>query len=528
MNIKTSLDARYIALVKKRIEAQIVPAMESVYGSGGTRIPDSFRPGLKYLERVVSFYDYYACGISVLAPLAVKGDKRAGKLVDILLKNMDYYRTRIFRRPMVGVGLWQIPLRRLLFHAALAYRILEPGLTAKQRKAFRALLEQQTSAALEHNHYFHPGEKKLYLGFANNHMAIFMQGVYHSGLVLKKAGWVGMAREFAGRLFRSGHPDGYWEENTNTLREGGPSLIYTPLTAGSLYDVLDGCRHAQSKFVRAGEFYRSFLNHDGDLIPLADERTNAHGKHPVYGLALHSLTSAGRGHIRNLISWLDWKEQSPESLAVLYHELDLMRTGPCTVPEYQKQGVSRITLPLGVVRAHGWTAALSALRALNRVRQPNSDYALDHQNMAYLAHDRAGVILTGHKSKNDPEFSTFRCGIDAYPVDTGTLRIGKDWAQARLRYATFEAGLRFELGKRARLVLETEANREITTTLPITNPAHVRSDHACSVVKLKGFSPYSSGNASEPVTAVKFVWKKLLVIEFLPAGNGSAACSARP
>lgn len=519
MHLET-LNEAFILAARRRIESRIVPLLESIYPSGRTTLPGSFRPHLKYTERVVSFYDYYACGLSVAAHLAAEGDVRSLGIINQLLRNMEHYRTRVYGRVFPGLTVpWQIPLRRLLFHAALAYEILEKHLKPSQRKAFRKLLEQQTRAAIDHSHRFFPGEQNLHLGFANNHSAIFMQGVYHAGRVLGRSDWMHSALDAAARLFRSGHPDGYWEENTNPAREGGPSLIYTPLTAGSLFDLLHDQRRCRSRFVRAGNFYRSFLNYNGGMIPLADERTNTHGGPSVYGLALHSLTPKGRGHIVRLIEDLDIKAQSPEMLAVLYYELGLMHTGRCEAPEYETRRSSRISLPLGVVRASGWTAGISALRALNRVRQPLSDYALDQQNLVYLSHEKCGVILTGHKSKNDSGFSTFCRGLDAYPIDTGTLSLGRTKAETRLSYATFDATLTWELSKTARLTLKTDDSREITTTLPITNPKYVRCAAPFKVVKLKGFSPYAVGNAEKPVTAVRFVWTKQLSIEFSPVGK---------
>ncbi|MFH0983129.1 MAG: hypothetical protein V2A79_16540 [Planctomycetota bacterium] len=509
------LDAAFLLSVRRRIEEVVVPVMERIYGHGRTAIPESFRPELTAIERVVSFYDYQACGLSVLAPLAAAGDRRAAELVRIIRANMEHYRTRIHNREVPGFGPWTVPLRRLLFHAALAYRALEPTLGAREKRAYRRLVERQVAAAIEHNERFHPGERRLHLGFANNHTAIFMQGVYHCGRVFGRPEWVRLAREFAERFYASGHPDGYWEENTNPAREGGPSAVYTPLTAGCLYDVLDGRRRPRVKFLRAGRFFRSFLTSDGTMIPLADERTNAHARHSAYGLALHSLTPKGRGHIVGLLGALDLSGETPETLAVLHHELGLMRTGRCAAPEYRTDGYFRITLPLGVVRRDGWMAAISAMRALNRVHQPANDYALDHQAVVFLAHRETGAVLTGIKSKHDPEFSTIRIGRDdGYPVDTGTLRMGADWAEARLHYAKFDATARWDLGRRARLTLATDDRREVTTALPIRCPKCLRTDAPFEMVNLKGFSPYSTGNASEPVTAARFSWRRRLVVEF--------------
>ena len=130
---------------------------------------------------------------------------------------------------------------------------------------------------------FLPGERDLHLTWANNHTAIFMQGLWTCGQVFDRPEWTRIAGEFAERFYESGHPDGYWEENTNARREGGPSLVYTRLTAGCLFDVLDGRDHPRDKFVRAGDFYRGFLNDDNEIIPLADERTNSSGRRLLAG-----------------------------------------------------------------------------------------------------------------------------------------------------------------------------------------------------------------------------------------------------
>jgi hypothetical protein len=215
-----------------------------------------------------------------------------------------------------------------------------------------------------------------------------------------------------------------------------------------------------------------------------------------------------------MISDLEWKNLSPEGLAVLYYELDLMQTGPCAAPEYKKSGTSRITLPLGIVRKNGWTAGLSGLRSLNKLTRSYSEYALDHQNFAYLSHEKSGIILLGVKSKNDHTYSTFCRGLDAYTLDTGVLKLGKNWAEARLFYTTYEATLRWELGEKARLILETKDIRNIITTLPITDPKFAKSKTPFEVVQLKGFSPYSAGNADASVPANRFPCKKRLVVEF--------------
>lgn len=514
------LDAAFIKRQRSLIEEEILRAMEAVYLPYGETFDDAYRPGLKYIEKVVSFYDYQATGISVLAGLAAAGEPRALELFKRIRRNIQHYKEKIFGTDVGGSWggkIWAVPLRRLLLHLALAYRKLEPTLGAEDKRWYAGLIEEEVRLAIEHNHGFYPGVRNLNLppAVTNNHTAIFMQGIHYCGRALGRSDWVELTAEFARRMYDGVRPDGYFEENTNEAHEGGPSLIYTPLTLGCLYDVLDGKNGRQEKFVKAGNFYRSFVNHDYQMISIADERTNCHeAKATSYGLALHSLTPRGRYYIVDNLRGLDYGQASIEGLAVIHHELDLMETGGCQTPENRLEGNSRIRLPLGVVRKGGFTAGISALLALNRVIRPNSDYALDQQNMAYLSHDRAGLILIGYKSKNDPSFSTFRVGDDAYTVKTGELRMGNGWAEADLHYRAFKAKIRWEIGAAARLILSADTDRVVSSSLPITDEKFVRTDQAYSVKHLKGFSPYTQGNAGEEIKALAFDWKGRAVIDF--------------
>jgi hypothetical protein len=494
------LDPAFIKRHKSLIEKAIVSAMEAVYLPYEETFDEKYRPGLKYIEKVVSFYDYQATGISVLADLAEQDDPRVSRLIKKVRQNIKYYKENIFKTDVGGQWdgrIWAVPLRRLLLHLALAYRKLEPSLSAEEKRWYAGLIDEEVRLAIEHN------------------TAVFMQGIYYCGQALQRPEWVDLTLDFARRMYDGVQPDGYFEENTNAAHEGGPSMIYTRLTLGCLYDVLDGKYGSQEKFIKAGNFYRSFVNHDYQMISIADERTNCHTAKGVdYGLALHSLTPQGRYYIVDNLEGLDTSRLSIENLAVLHHELDLMRTGGCRLPENRLAGNSRIRLPLGVVRKDGFTAGLSALLALNRLIRASSEYALDQQNMAYLSHDKAGLILIGYKSKNDPSFSTFRIGDDAYTVKTGELRMGNGWAEADLHYRTFDSRIRWEISNTAKLILSSDSDRVITSSFPITDEKYVRTDHKYAIQDLKGFSPYTQDNATEPVKALVFEWKNRLVMEF--------------
>ncbi len=341
-----------------------------------------------------------------------------------------------------------------------------------------------------------------------------MQGIFYCGKISNHSEWVDVTLDFAHRMYDSVNPDGYFEEASNKERESGPSLVYTRLTLGCLYDVLDGRKNSQEKFIKAGDFYRSFINYDYQMIPIADERTNSSGKGIDFGLALHSLTSRGRWFIVDNLNAVDFSRVSVETLAVIYHELNLMNTGNCRIPENRTEGDSRITLPLGIVRKSGFTAGLSALLALSRTLHPKNDYHLDQQDMVYLSHEKAGVILSGYKSKNNPDFSTFRIGEDAYTVKTGELNMGNGWAEATLYYKTFTAKIRWEISDLARLILSVDSDKTVTTSLPITDEKYIKTDKKFEIRYLNGFSPYAQNNEEGKVKTVVFEWGKKLVIEF--------------
>jgi hypothetical protein len=513
---RLNLDQAFLERHRRLIEGNILSAMESLYLKYDVTFDESYRPGLKLNEKIVSFYDYSATGISVLALLASKGNPRAVHLMKKLQKNIVYYQEKIYGTAVAGGRNWNIPLRRFLLHVALAYKQMEPFYSNEEKQWYSEMIDQQVELAIEHNGNFFQGEMNLKRTSTNNHTAIFMQGIYYCGKVFNRPKWIQLTEEFAQRMYDCIRPDGYFEENTNEQHEGGPSMIYTRLTIGSIYDVLNGKSNPREKFIMAGNFYRSFINHDYRMISIADERTNCHNSKGLdYGLALHSLTPKGRYFIVDNLDALDYGKLSIEHLAVIHHELGLMKTGECSVPENRIDGNSRISLPLGVVRKNGFTAGVSALLALNRIIRPNSDYAIDQQNMVYLSHEKAGLILIGYKSKRNPLFSTFRIGEDAYTIKTGKLEMGKGWAEATLYYKTFTSKIRWDIGKSARLTLSTDSDQMVSTTLTIIDEQYVKSKSSAKLVDLEGFSPYSQDNKTEKIKCLIFEWKKELVVDFI-------------
>lgn len=512
------LDQEFIDRIKKKIEAAAIEVMEKTFIHHSGFRDENFRPGLKLIEKIVSYYDYYACGIYALSAKIKAKDQRALHVFNKLKEHLRIYREEIFDHEIEGVGFFSIPSRRLLFHLALTYQKLKDDLPNADQIWFKDFVREHGQIAIDKNHHFYPGKKIFHsdrVNRVNNHTAIFMQGIYYCGKIFDIPEWVELTMDFAKRYFDDAHPDGYWEENTNELREGGPSLVYTRLTAECLYDVLDGKNLKQDIFIKAGEMFRSFLNYDGQMIPIADERTNHDSKALGYGLALNSLTAKGRYLIVDHLENADFTNLSPETLSVTYHELDLMIHGNCEISENKIDGHFKLTVPIGIVRKNDYTVGASAVIALNKFIAPKSDYALDHQNMLYLSHKSKGIILNGKKSKRSILFSTFRIGEDAYTVKTGTIETTQNSIEAHLFYQTFEAWIKWEISEKLKLTLSVNSKEEITSVLPYDFEPIIKANFPVQKIILNEFSPYTAGNIGPEMKAFEFHWKNKLEIEFL-------------
>jgi hypothetical protein len=468
---KQGIDAAFLSSVREKLEQALLAKASSVYaqGKGPDHIP---RQELKPLERIVHFYDYQACSISTLARISCKGDKKAYDLVRTIIENSYDYYNNVKKEQNIT-----IPLRRLLLHIALAYSYLKSELTPDEEHTWNEIASYIAEDVTEHNHGFYPSLTEIHnrtLGTGTNHAAVCAEGLFFAGVIFEKETWHTLAQGFIARLVEFCHTDGYFEENTNDKREGGPSLDYTNLSAGAAFQV---CRAAglldqyRNIFVRCSVFSRLMSNTELKHLAFADERTNRETQR-MFGLALHSLTSEGSGYIRLKLEQellTNFEHTPPDMLARLDFELDAIETGKGTVPEPWQEGDAVFSLPFAVHRSSGWTCGISALKAFNREIALKSDYALDRQNLLYLSHERTGTILPGFKSKNDPLFSTVCIGDDAYPVEAGTICIEKHRITAEPVYRCFKAHLCWNLisASEAVLLIQTDSEQQSIAQLPV-------------------------------------------------------------
>ena len=464
---RKGLDAELLEATRRRIEAAVVERAALLYRPGAG--PDDLgRPELKSLERVLHFYDLQACCISPLARMAAAGSAAASRSVQAILSQARRYLTEVQPKSL------PVPLRRLLLHLARAYGFLAPTLDAAQSESWRQLIGAAAEDLLDRYHRFHPGLQELNSGTVGtglNHYVIAAEGVFWAGRVLGNAQWCDLASDFIRRLIGACHPDGYFEEHTNAAREGGPAVDYMPLNWGPVHHVTraEGMlpRH-RGLLARCTPLWRSLTDTNLNQLCFADERTNRRGLR-TFGWAAHSLEPRGRGYLRLLLDGplaVPIESWSPEMLARLDFELDAMETGPGELPEPWLPGDTALTLPLAVRRRGGWTAGLSALRALNYVLfGRGGDYAMDRQNLLCLSHESAGGVLAGLKSKRDPDFSTLRVDDDAYPMHTGALTATDDELAATVRYETFSARVAWRLDRDAMLLLSSDSTNRILMQL---------------------------------------------------------------
>ena len=520
----------FLADLKSDIQSTILPAAESYFTEEGTAYTQN-NASLKKVEMVVNYYDYQPCCSSVLGLLAAQGNDRALTVVRRLFENVGYY---------IGEGRekegFKVSLRRSQLHLVLCREHLKPILETSETDVWGQLLAQSCEDMLAHFNGLQervPALDNRGFGTGINHVAIAAEGIWKTGNVLGRKDWPRTASEFNDRLIAYGHPDGYFEENTNDSREGGPSLVYTPLTAGCAY-VIQRWRQTvdRNRFDRCGTFFRNFLDSHLRAMPFADERANPHGI-GCYGIAIHALSAEGRGLLRMHLENVQLENMSLEYLARLHFEIDHMETGPGAIPEPLLDGTFRITMPLGVARSSDWTLGLSAMKALNREDSATSDYALDRQTLLFISHRKAGTIISGAKSKHNPGWSTVRKGEDAYPVRTGELEMGTDRATAEVHYESFIVNVTLIYGPEPRLRFTSDTPDTLTTQLVLEAPqganfkinndfkvefddtettiesVHTVSTDTWQIATEKSgrliwfvtpFNPYSSGNKSAPST----------------------------
>ncbi|MBT3604033.1 MAG: hypothetical protein HN521_13325, partial [Candidatus Latescibacteria bacterium] len=277
----------FLKNIQNQIESVILSKASAYFTPEGTAYTQN-NPALKKGEMVVNFYDYQPCCASVLGLLSANGNEEALTIVRRLIDNVRYYIGEA--REKEG---FSNSLRRSQLHLVIAYERLKNILPESEASEWAKVLTQSGADMLDHFSNLQervPALDNRGFGTGINHVAIAAEGIYKSGVALNRTDWQDTASAFNDRLIAYGHPDGYFEEHTNDAREGGPSLVYTPLTAGcaNLIEIWRGQRD-QARFETCGTFFRNFMDTHLKTMPFTDERANPHGL-GCYGIAIHALS----------------------------------------------------------------------------------------------------------------------------------------------------------------------------------------------------------------------------------------------
>jgi hypothetical protein len=559
--------SEFIEDIRRKIETIALDKSQYIYIEQGWEGFRRANKHLKEIEQELNFFDYQACVVLPLSNLARLGSSHAMQVVQEIITNTSFYLRSVQNRQLIR-GLkrlsrlsiqrhYRTPLRRIGTYLVLSYKNLEGVLTKSEKEMWNKLMHKIAEQIVAHSNSLKPNIKEPHssnLGIGTNHYSLMSEALWLLGKHFKNEKWYELAADFSDRLMSFAPIDGYFEEHTNIAREGGPSLRYTPLSSGAMYHIqLWKGTLKEERFFKCDEFQRNMVDQNLNVLCFADERSNDTKLRP-FGIALHSLTPEGRYYLHRVLT--NGKPLDPDcldlqGLARVYFETESMQTGSCTCSAPFENGFYRISLPLGIMRQNGWTAGLSTLKCLNRELYPNGPYALDMQNLLFLSHKRAGIILRGFKSKNNILWSTVRKGMDGYTVETGELRVDKDKLCGLSIYKNFSVQLSWYFDESITLQLLSNESKltlqlplEITwDTIVLINDSHELKIHDQNI-KVEGissistnqwklessiagdllwpvgpFSPYNANNLAdrhEQRALFSIDWSRTITVKFTP------------
>ena len=161
---------------------------------------------------------------------------------------------------------------------------------------------------------------------------------------------------------------------------------------------------------RATDFHVNFTYPDGAIVETVDGRVRYHGHVQTMGIAGMAPFDRGRALIRHLVELLH--SHSPAGLNT--HLADVLRHCPtdtpqAPLPQRQRQYV-HLHHDRALVRRSGpWFYCLSGYLTPTGMVASNlrNRWYLDPQNYLSVWHERAGLVIGGGNSKNQPQCGTF-------------------------------------------------------------------------------------------------------------------------
>jgi hypothetical protein len=288
------------------------------------------------------------------------------------------------------------------------------------------------------------------MGTGTNHVALYISTVYRAAHVFDRADYKHFIEPIARAFAADIHPDGYWEEHGDLMRQGGPTTAYNYLSHCGMALMYEWTKEPVflDAIERSTRFHGNFTYPDGEYCDLIDERVR-HGFPPgQWGLFGFSHWPEGRGMAAlKFTNWLRHEKRVghnyPEILARQCENQMYWHHGPITPALFERRNhTARLLLPAGMFRRGDWSIALSAMRATNAEDPAYRDnpFALDRQKLFSVFHTQAGLIIDGSPSKNQPENSTFSAKgeyAEDYLPCGGSMEEKKDELIVRAAYKSF-------------------------------------------------------------------------------------------
>jgi hypothetical protein len=341
----------------------------------------------------------------------------------------------------VGGSTWgQIYPPFTIYHWLEAYRLLQDKFSPERKKRWaeglllalsgmdreiRAVSADQISdqQQYEKNWIF----KKPFQ--VNNISTWNGMSLFRAGEVFRRDDWKETGRTMVREAAKAMNPGGFWPEF------GGPTTYYNLvlLHAIGLYYGFSKDPSVLPALEKAVEFQIHFTYPDGRVVETIDGRVRYDDRVQERGHPAFAHFPQGRGYLRFLQEQMKVDALSPEPPAPIYTVFDLpffqrktdipssaspllhiaLQTieGQESAEEVQPpQSRADYLYTLGdqaLVRKQGdWFYCLSGITLEGR----ESKWAMDRQNHVSLWHRRAGLIVGGGNSQDQPEWSSFVVG----------------------------------------------------------------------------------------------------------------------
>jgi hypothetical protein len=263
-----------------------------------------------------------------------------------------------------------------------------------------------------------------------NHLSLYLAAVYRTGQVLNRKDFCEFVLPIARAFAEDIHPDGYWEEHGDLLRQGGPTPGYNYITHCGMALMYEWTKEVVflEAIKKSTSFFANFSYPDGTYLELIDERQRGDGRPRPWGLFGFSHTPEGRGLALQMVETIIKREKErvffyPENTARHCENFLYWHSGEMAAPPFARiDHEAKMTLPAGIFRSKKWCIGLSAMYASQREDPAyrNMSFALDRQKLFSVRHDDLGRIICGANAKDNPKHSTFAtCSLrqifDYYP-----------------------------------------------------------------------------------------------------------------